>query len=304
MCVCWWCVCLCVCLSVPVSGERAVLLCCAGAHPRGAVRAHARLGADTRRCAGRFRERVAGALVRVRQILDSTRAPQLPADVAHSYDDKYALAEFLSNAGLAALLNALERVGVDASALRAMLAWAAQHHIVTLRLQCQQTCRFERTDSRDVEASERVVNRTRQGGAPVEQSEVTVVTKVVEHVWDLALQWELLAFAGCDSDGGQRLSLERGVCATKLGTTGEIKQPPRPATRVDQPLDLDLTWLLLQISDELRLQFKIDRAAESCRTPRRNEDVDAVLPAPWRCLRPSPRAKCVPCRWRLRARFA
>ena len=59
-----------------------------------------------------------------------------------------------------------------------MLAWAAQHHIVTLRLQCQQTCRFERTDSRDVEASERVVNRTRQGGAPVER-EVTVVTKVV-----------------------------------------------------------------------------------------------------------------------------
>ena len=52
------------------------------------------------------------------------------------------------------------------------------------------------------------------------------------------------------------------------------------------------------------LQFKIDRSAGSCRTPRRNEDVDAVLPAPWRYLCPSPRAEFVPCRWRLRARFA
>ena len=83
-----------------------------------------------------------------------------------------------------------------------MLAWAAQHHTVTLRLQCQQTCRFERTDSRDVESSDRVVKTTRQGGAPVER-EVTVVTKVVEHVWDLALQCELQAFAGCNSDGKQ-----------------------------------------------------------------------------------------------------
>ena len=235
------------------------------------------------RRAGRFRERVEGALGRVRQILDSTRAPQLPANVAHRYDDKFSLAEFLSNAGLAALLNALERVGVDAGALRAMIAWAAQHRSVTLRLQCQQTCTFDRSDNRDVDASERLVRTTTSTGDSgprelhsAEQSEVKVVTTVVEHVWNLSMQWEITVFAGTESDREQRVSLERGECSCKLVTTGERKHPPKPASREDPPLDVDLTWLLLQISNDLQLHFKIDRSAESCRTPRRNDQVKEV----------------------------
>jgi hypothetical protein len=226
---------------------------------------------------------VEGVLGRVRQILDSTRAPQLPANVAHRYDDKFSLAEFLSNAGLAALLNALERVGVDAGALRAMIAWAAQHRSVTLRLQCQQTCTFDRSDNRDVDASERLVRTTTSTGDSgprelhsAEQSEVKVVTTVVEHVWNLSMQWELTAFAGTDSDREQRMSLQRGECSCKLVTTGERKHPPKPAMREDPPLDVDLTWLLLQISNDLQLHFKIDRSAESCRTPRRNDQVKEV----------------------------
>lgn len=46
-----------------------------------------------------FRANVDTALVKIKTILDNTRNPQLPAEVAHEYTDKYLLAEFITNTG-------------------------------------------------------------------------------------------------------------------------------------------------------------------------------------------------------------
>ena len=44
-----------------------------------------------------FRARVDATLGVLKQILDNERNPELPADVPHTYDDKFGLVEFLSN---------------------------------------------------------------------------------------------------------------------------------------------------------------------------------------------------------------
>jgi len=58
----------------------------------------------------------------------------------------------------------------------------------------------------------------------------------------------------------KRCSVSYRLLRAAIAMGSSVKQPPRPVTRVDKPLDLDLTWLLLQISDELRLQRRRRRS--------------------------------------------
>jgi hypothetical protein len=62
----------------------------------------------------KFRSRLSKATEEVKKILDITRNPQAPESVAHNYDDKYFLAELLTNSAIAGALSALEAVGVEA----------------------------------------------------------------------------------------------------------------------------------------------------------------------------------------------
>jgi hypothetical protein len=43
------------------------------------------------------------------------------------------------------------------------------------------------------------------------------------------------------------------------------------------PLDVDLTWLFQQLSQDRECQFKSNGANAPCRTPRRNDEVDKSL---------------------------
>ena len=64
-----------------------------------------------------FRRQVDQGLETVRRVLENTRCPTYAADSDHAYGDKYALSEFLANSALAAQINVLERMGVDAAKL-------------------------------------------------------------------------------------------------------------------------------------------------------------------------------------------
>lgn len=59
-----------------------------------------------------------------------------------------------------------------------------------------------------------------------------------------------------------------------------VEQTPRPETRVPTPTDVNITWLLQHVDPQAREGiFRIDRRAASCRTPRRNDEVEAALAA-------------------------
>ena len=111
---------------------------------------------------GAVSAQVSTALTAVKRVLDNTRNPQYPADVAHAYDDKYLLAEFAVKAGVLCHVNALEAVtgsGWNAK-LDKMLGWAATRS-VTLRFFAEEKCAFDRTEHRKVDsATERVTTST------------------------------------------------------------------------------------------------------------------------------------------------
>lgn len=220
----------------------------------------------------RFRGQVDRALATLRTALSTTRHPTYAEDTDHTYDDKFGLVEFLTNVSLAAQFACLEAIGLDAPKLAQLQAWTQAGKECTLRLTATERCSFLREVSREVSSASKVVSESTLFGT----SESKVVTRIDEFFWRLEVSWELAVFAGAAADGtGLRLQGRSGACEIMSST----RQPPRPEVVTKTPLDASLTWPLQQLSPPpaTRLQFKVDRDAEGCATPRRNREVEGAL---------------------------
>ena len=55
------------------------------------------------------------------------------------------------------------------------------------------------------------------------------------------------------------------------------KSTPKPQVNVVPSIDVNITWLLQHINDKFQSTFSIDRTKKTCRTPRRNEDIEAAI---------------------------
>lgn len=219
----------------------------------------------------RFRQQVDKALVTVKTVLDNTKNPTYPADVPHVYEDKYLLAEFLTNGALAAQLNCLELLGLNAKTLKQLKDWSEKRS-VTLRLKAEEKCVFDREVTREEEDPTKHVREYSGvfgGGKRTDK----VITTIHEFFWNFSVDYELIAFVGNTPEECVVLQKRSGKC--ELMTSS--KSTPKPQTVVRDSVDVNITWLLQNITPELKLKFGIDRKAKSCHTPRRNSEIGAAL---------------------------
>ncbi len=214
------------------------------------------------------------ALKRVRTVLDNTRQPLYPADVPHAYDDKYELAQFLVRGGVAAVLECLTALGLDAEGLATLRTWA-QTRSVTVSLRAEETCTFSREESRKEESKHAHVTEVTSSSGSKTTVTDSVVTTVTEYFWAFGFKYELVAYQGTALSPA--VSLLAREASVELKTL--VKTSPRPQSVVRPPTNGDLTWLLQQLDTDGRVAFSIDRTAASCHTPRRNREVEAALVA-------------------------
>ena len=220
----------------------------------------------------RFLQRVDSALVRIKTILDNTRSPRIASDVAHSYDDKYGLAEFLTNTTIASLLNALENINCDAKKIRQMKNWCTSGKSVTLRLQSTEECTFNRKEERKVESASQNVTEIKSiiGKATITDK---VVTTVRDYFWDYSITYEIIAFPGN--------KLEEKIQILERNGKHEIKtsseSTPRKQKRVIDGKDVNITWFIRNLNEDLQANFSIDRNDKYCHTPRRNLEIGSAL---------------------------
>lgn len=80
-----------------------------------------------------FEQNLNQAVATVKTILERTKVPTFPSTLHHQYDDKFLLAETISNSALAAHLNCLEQFGLGQQKLQEVLK-RAENRSVTLRL--------------------------------------------------------------------------------------------------------------------------------------------------------------------------
>jgi hypothetical protein len=93
------------------------------------------------------------------------------------------------------------------------------------------------------------------------------VTTIEEWISTFTVEYKLVGYCGADPD-------KRVVLQGRTGSVTTTDKSPRPEVRVVDPIEVNITWLLRDAA-----AFKIDRNVKSCRTPRRNNDVETALNA-------------------------
>ena len=214
------------------------------------------------------------ALKTVERILEVQRNPRLAEKVEHEYDNKYELAEKMTNTAIIAQMNCLERMGLDVNQLKAF-----KSKPTTLRFKASETCSFLKEQGVEVpmESSEQTSEDTQTTGAFFANSRKSTIKKIVKHVkeyhWNVDITWEISIFTGADTE--KRIVLNDRT-SSMIVVIQSGSRAPLPEHRDHEPIDVSLTWLLQQIDTEkLNAQFKID--TQTSKTPRRNQQIEDAM---------------------------
>merc|ERR1712137_914227 len=219
-----------------------------------------------------FQSQLDSALQAVRKILDNTRSPEAPSEVSHCYTDKYLLAEFIGNTTFAGQLNCLEALGIDRDSLDDLRNWAKKR-TVTLRLHAEERCTFDRKVEREEESKTQHVTEVKRAIGPSTKVTHKTVTKITEYFWKFEVDYELFAFQG--NNMKKKLVLQNRHGSTEIITRSD--SIPKPKVSVIPAIDINISHLLQFVSEDLQLNFSIDRTKKTCHTPRRNSEVSETL---------------------------
>ena len=174
-----------------------------------------------------------------------------------------------------------------------------------MRFASNETCTFVKKTTRDVERDKSTTSYV------IFKATHKTVETITEWHWTFTVTYALQAFVGSSPDAGAVTLLTR-TCSAPLVSI--VEASPRPATRVCEPIDVNISWLVARIESpstrrssksgekssstpndvvksaskssdktttahDLVVRFAVDRVAKSCHTPRRNADVDDALNA-------------------------
>jgi len=140
-------------------------------------------------------EQLGKAMQRVKQVLDSTRNPQFFDITPHSYNDKYILAQTMTQTAMAAYLNVFsDMLGLSQDHLSQVMKWAADNKTITMLLNSKSSVTFSHKAEREVESPTVVEERTGFLFSGITTHKV--VTKVTDFHWKAGTEWELKLYAG------------------------------------------------------------------------------------------------------------
>eukprot|EP01032_Pedospumella_encystans_P027003 gene27003-30528_t len=214
-----------------------------------------------------MRAKIDDCLKTVAVVLDNNKAAAVAAAdrVSHQYEDKYLLANNLTNMSIACILNALELMGVSHTELGSLKAWNA-HRAISLKFERRLKCKFIKEVERDVEDSTRV-----QGDAGIFRTTVKTITKVKEYTYLIEVDCTLSAHSGVGDNPAEVIHITRSN--GQLEATLRTNTAPFSDFTVDS-FDVNISWLLKHLDEAASTAtFSIDRAHANCATPRQNADV-------------------------------
>jgi len=226
-----------------------------------------------------FRRSVDKALKSVAQILKVHRQPQLAEHVDHTYDDKYALVDTLSNVAIIAQINVLAGLGLTTELLEQFCTnepSSISSSSITLRFQASESVEFQKKehvrvgsgDSLELEVTEFTSGST---GTSRRSLLSKVMKRAKEYHWRVTTEWEISIYTGTNVE-------ERKILQSRSVTRTIVTQIPEPkfsSAKVYPPLETSLDFLMQNIEDGTTAAFQIDRQVS--KTPRRNEQVETML---------------------------
>lgn len=201
---------------------------------------------------------VSESLEKLKEILRGTRNIQLAHDHDHTYDDKFALVEFLTNSTWQSLGRIFEQIGLD---------FQTEASEVVLYFERERKCAFLQEKKVEIKSGEST--DTTVLGVTVASTRTT--KQVTQFHWKLTESYAL--YACLDSCESNRVMMRQRSMSTTVITTA--KEKPRRAILPLSTIEFNIT-AMAQLALEQN-HFTIDRSLDSCRTPRRNSEVESVL---------------------------
>ena len=223
-----------------------------------------------------FRNKLDICLEKIKLLLEANKSNLIqPAnDVEHRYEDKYLLANYLTNITLSSILNTFSHLGLTSQVLQTLQEWSKQKE-VSIRFEAIEKCEFVKETKREVE--DPVKFEKQKSGISFSTTTVSrAVVTVTEYVYSFSSEYRISAFRGVgehDQDGVElvrRSNLNHSIIL-------RAKECPYPASR-KVTHDVNISLILRNIKDKLLTpSFEINRSSKECYTPRQNEDVKKLL---------------------------
>eukprot|EP00929_Paragymnodinium_shiwhaense_P073055 TRINITY_DN3711_c0_g1_i2.p1 TRINITY_DN3711_c0_g1~~TRINITY_DN3711_c0_g1_i2.p1 ORF type:complete len:979 (-),score=227.99 TRINITY_DN3711_c0_g1_i2:315-3251(-) len=216
-----------------------------------------------------LQKQVNEAVERVKLVLSAEKQPCLAADVDHRYEDKYSLAEGVTNAAIASQANCLVLLGLSKEQLMTLRAWAKIQH-VSLRFKSEETCQFVREVTRVEESPTSHTKTTSVAGMMKSVITSAVSTKITEYLWEYTVDYKLEAIRGVGEAEDARILIQSRKGTVQLKTPA--KDSPYPSVRVPGEVHtVGISWLLNNLeATSLVPSFGINRSQADVKTPRRN----------------------------------
>ena len=250
---------------------------------------------------GYFRDRLDSAMKDVRSILDTTRHPVLAFDDKdHSYEDKYALVETVTNIMLSSTKTVLEKLGTATAGNNNN---NNNDNDVCNDVFSEDVLRWVHHEKRPVQLVFTMVRKTNYVKQQLRTLDSLLGGGVTyDHTFSLGSCYKLeLAKGGKGNDEHEQESAatttvvplrSRNKLAVVPGGDGAIPPNPFGSNSTDR-VSLDITWIVEQFADanakesssksrgssRQRSEFSIDRLDEDCKTPRRNPQVETAVKA-------------------------
>lgn len=225
-----------------------------------------------------FSKALERAKKKVKTILDTTRNPDLPKKVPHAYVDKFSLAEMCTKTAIAANLNIFDTMGMTQAHHAEIQKWVQAKKSVTFRFENEESCKFDRETTREVESKSKYVKETTSGFTGNTTTEThKVVTTVTDYFWTFDCKWSLRVYPGADPNTSDAITLRSRAYRREIKTSS--KSTPRPPKLIETPREVNVTWIFSNFDPKSKgYQFLIDRTdPKKCRTPSRNPDIEKAL---------------------------
>mmetsp|Transcript_24736 Transcript_24736/g.36945 ORF Transcript_24736/g.36945 Transcript_24736/m.36945 type:complete len:916 (+) Transcript_24736:133-2880(+) len=227
-----------------------------------------------------FRSRVSKALESMETILENTRKPVLPEEVEHTYQDKYALVEFVANSGIASYTNALKFVGIDNDTMEKALRWVHEsNQTVSLEFDGNMYSELVKEEEGEVTTSttKKVIESETITTHDNNCESTTETVKVKQPKWDYHYNLHM-DFSLIVKSRDEEIKLMDATGSIPFVKTSYYHKQNGNARYHNERFkkDLNLTWLLRMVNGNMS-QFTIDRDHESCKTPSRNNNVKKLL---------------------------
>ena len=217
-----------------------------------------------------FNATIKDTLNKVAKVLENERNPQiLKGETRHTYEDKFETVNYLTNAMTMSIFTVFELLGLTEEKFKQIYGWYhKEKSAVVLKVRGERRCKFIEKKEYEVESPTVQTNVGK-----ILEVKSKYVEKKTDYYWQVDVLYEFFLLKGNDKSISIPLTTIENVISVRTA----VDKMPEKEKKIFSPPECNINWLMEHVAINQAGIFRIRREKEVCRTPRRNDDVEAAF---------------------------